>query len=79
MYEIETYKGLEKSEKFLEVGMDVHFGCLFFFLNLQMDLMKDTRNSLTEMELPQNIKSILVESGKAIQHYTNLQTEILKR
>jgi len=72
LYQIEQYTGTIDEKVWLDVTMDVHFGCLFFFLYLQMDLMKDTLNSLTEMEVPANIKSILVESGEAIQQYSNL-------
>ena len=72
LYQIEQYTGKIEDKIWLDVTMDVHFGTLFFFLYLQMDLMKDTLNSLTEMEVPANIKSILVESGEAIQQYSNL-------
>jgi len=72
LYQIEKYDAKIDEKKWLEVTMDIHFGTLFFFLNLQMDLMKDTLNSLTETELPHNIKSVLVESGEAIQQYSNL-------
>ena len=72
LYTIQQYDGKIDEKKWLEVTMDIHFGALFFFLNLQMDLMKDTLNSLMEKELPHNIKSILAESGKAIQQYSTL-------
>jgi hypothetical protein len=72
LYQIEQYTGNIDEKLWLDVTMDVHFGCLFFFLNLQMDLMKDTLNSLTETEAPASIKSILAESGEAIQQYSNL-------
>lgn len=79
LYNIEPYKGELKEDLWLDVTMDVHFGCLFFFLHLQMDLMKDTLKSLTEMELNPNIKQILHESGEAIQQYMNLQVETSKK
>lgn len=72
LYTIQQYDGKLDEKKWLEVTMDIHFGTLFFFLNLQMDLMKDTLNSLTETEVPPNIKSILAESGEAIQRYSTL-------
>lgn len=72
LYTIQQYDGKLDEKKWLEVTMDIHFGTLFFFLNLQMDLMKDTLNSLTETEVPHNIKSILAESGEAIQRYSTL-------
>ncbi len=79
LYQIEGYKGLINEKLWLDVTMDVHFGCLFFFLNLQMDLMNDTLKSLTEKEFHPNINTILEESGEAIQQYMNLQKEILKK
>lgn len=79
LYNIEPYKGELKEDLWLDVTMDVHFGCLFFFLHLQMDLMKDTLKSLTETELNPNIKQILQESGEAIQQYMNLQEETSKK
>lgn len=79
LYQIEQYTGKLNETIWLDVTMDIHFGCLFFFLNLQLDLMKDTLNSLTETEVPHNIKSILAESGELIQQYSNLQKETLKK
>ena len=76
LYEIKQYDGEINEEKWLDVTMDIHFGCLFFFINLQLDLMKDTLKSLTEMELPPNIHTILVKSGQVMQRYTNSQKEI---
>jgi hypothetical protein len=80
MYEIETYSGKIDEELWLGVTMDVHFGALFFFVNLSMDLLSDTLKSLTEMpEMPANIKSVLVKSGEHMQQSLNLPTETLKR
>jgi hypothetical protein len=76
LYQIKPYDGDINEEKWLDVTMDIHFGCLFFFINLQLDLMKDTLKSLTEMELPPNIHTILVKSGQVMQRYTNSQKEI---
>ena len=70
-YEIEPYTGDSNWEKWLDVGMDVHFGCLFFFVLLLMDLQNYTLNSLTEKEQHPNIKQILEKSGQLIQQYTN--------
>jgi hypothetical protein len=80
MYEIETYQGKIDEEKWLNVTMDIHFGALFFFVHLSMDLLKDTLKSLTQMpEIPANIKSVLVKSGEHMQQSLNLPTETLKR
>jgi hypothetical protein len=78
-YRIEPYTGEVEHERWLNISMDIHFGCLFFFINLLMDLLKDTLNSTMEMELPHNIKQILARSGNLIKQYTNLQMETLKK
>jgi hypothetical protein len=79
MYSIEPYKGEINTDKWLEVRMDVHFGALFFFVNLLMDLLKGILNYTMEMELAPNIKSILQRSGQHIPHSSNLLAEILRR
>ena len=79
LYQIEKYTGVIDDKVWLDVTMDIHFGTLFFFLNLQMDLMKDTLNSLTETEFHPNINTILAESGEAIQQYSNLLKETSKK
>jgi hypothetical protein len=73
MYSIESYTGEVDETKFLNVGMDVHFGTLFFFLNLSMDLLNGILKSSTEGKVPHNIQSILARSGEVIQHSLNLQ------
>jgi hypothetical protein len=79
LYQIQQYDAKLDEKKWLDVTMDIHFGTLFFFLYLQMDLMKDTLNSLTETEAPASIKSILAESGELIQQYSNLLKETSKK
>lgn len=76
MYSIKTYTGEDNWEKFLHLGMDIHFGALFFLLNLQIDLLNFTLNSLKEVELPHNIKQILVRSGEHMQPLLNWQKGI---
>jgi hypothetical protein len=77
MYEIETYTGDSDSDKWLDVTMDIHFGALFFFINLSKDLLSATLKSLTtKADIPPNIKHVLLQSGEAIQQYMNLQEEI---
>jgi hypothetical protein len=71
MYLIETYNGKDNSEKFLDVTMDIHFGCLFFFINLSMDLLNATLNYSMEMDIPHSIKQILEKSGELIQHLSH--------
>ena len=79
LYEIENYKAPEPwdDDKWWEVGMDFHFGCFFFFIRLYKDLVKGTLSSLKNQEgISPNIKSILEESGEAIQQLSNLQEKI---
>jgi hypothetical protein len=70
-YSIETYSGNKYWEKWLDVSMDVHFGALFFFVRLSMDLQNYTLKYLMEKEHHPNIKSILQKSGQLIQQSTN--------
>lgn len=79
MYSIEAYRGEDAYEKWLDIPMDVHFGALFFLLNLQIDLLNFILNSLKVEEFPPNIKQILVRSGQTMQPLLNWQKEISSR
>jgi len=72
LYDIEPYKGEEPKNKdmWLDVNMDVHFGCFFFFNRISNLLLKDTLNSsketlVTEVNHP-FIHTIFQKSGEAI-------------
>jgi hypothetical protein len=68
LYTIDAYTGKESEEPFLKLGMDIHFGALFFFVHLSKVLPSFILKSLTDsVMLPPNIKSILVESGKDME------------
>jgi hypothetical protein len=68
LYTIEAYTGKESEEPFLKLGMDIHFGALFFFVHLSKVLPSFILKSLTDsVMLPPNIKSILAESGKVTE------------
>lgn len=75
-YDIQPYTGQIDGEKFLKLGMDVHFGAVFFFNRLSLDLLNDTLKSLKEMEIFPNLKSILEENGNPTLPYTNSPEEI---
>jgi hypothetical protein len=63
-YDTATYDGNIDGEKFLDLGMDIHWGTLFFLKSLLKDLSSDIQKSLMEsMEIPHNIKLILGRSG----------------
>jgi hypothetical protein len=78
LYTIEPYTGKDDWEKWLDVTMDIHYGALFFFINLHRDLVNATLNSLKGMELQPNIKSTLLKSGRTIQQFLNSQEGIFK-
>ena len=80
MYSIETYSGVADDTIWLDAGMDIHYGAMFFFLHTSMDLYKDTLNSMTNREeIPHSIRRILAESGKLILQFTNSQMAMLKK
>lgn len=70
-YSIVPYDGEIDDEKWLNVNMAVHWGCLFFFVRLQMDCLKGILNSLKKEELPHNIRQILERSGELMQQSLN--------
>jgi hypothetical protein len=79
-YQIEAYTGDIDETLWLEVGMDIHWGAMFFFLHLQLDLLSVIPNYLKELqELPRNIKSILDASGKHMRQSLNLPTAIFSK
>jgi hypothetical protein len=73
MYSIKRYEGNDEWEKWLDVGMDTHFGSLFFFLDLQINLFSSILNSLKVEDLHPNIKQILARNGAPMQQLLNLQ------
>ena len=79
-YLTEPYTGFVNEDLWLNRGMDIHFGALFFFVRLLKDLVNSTQKSLMQNpEIPPNIKSILEKSGKLIRQSLNSQEEIYKR
>ena len=73
LYSIEPYKGFDEEEanQWLDVSMDIHFGCFFFFNRILKELTKDTLKSLREAalkdtEVNPHTKRILRESGELI-------------
>jgi hypothetical protein len=71
-YEIENYTGKEDDAPFLKTGMDVNFGCMFFFINLSRDLLQSTMKSLMESEeIQPALSSIMGKNGEAIRQLLN--------
>jgi hypothetical protein len=71
-YSIKPYDGKIDGTKWESVSMDIHFGCLFFFINLSMDLAKGILKYTKTEDLPPNLKLILERSGKVMQQSQNL-------
>lgn len=69
-YEVQTYTGEEEFEFFNELGMDIHFGAWFFFINLSLELLSAIPNSMMKkvLEMSPNIKSTLEKNGVTIPH-----------
>jgi hypothetical protein len=78
LYDIKAYDGVIDGDKFLNVGMDVHFGAIFFFKTLLKDLLSSTlKFSEMKMEtLSPNIRRILERSGSLTQALNNLHVGI---
>jgi len=83
LYDIEPYTGKLETEKFLDVTMDVHWGALFFFNNLQKDLLNATLKSLmgglTGVDLPLKLKQTLERSGEATHLLSNYHKGMLPK
>lgn len=64
-YDIKEYDGVIDGEKWLDTGMDIHWGAVFFFKSLLTDLLKSTQKYLMEelAAISPNIKSILERNG----------------
>ena len=79
-YSIKAYEGIVDEKKWLNVSMDIHFGCMFFFVLILTDLANSTLNSLIATgDIPQNYKPILERSGKVMQQLLNLREEMSER
>ena len=78
-YDIQTYDGNIDETKWLDVNMEVHWGALFFFVRLQMDLLNGILKSLKEEELHPSMKSILARSGELMQQSLSWPMANLKK
>lgn len=79
-YTIKPYDGKLNPDLWLSVGMDVHFSCLFFFVNLLKDLLNSTlKSTIAKTELPANYKQTLEKSGEVMQRLLNLPITTLER
>lgn len=72
-YTIKPYDGKIEENKWLNVGMDVHFGTLFFFLHTLTDLSNYILNSSKmKVELPHNLLQTLEKNGGVMHPSLNL-------
>ena len=79
LYEIEPYNALVDEDKFLNTTMDIHFGALFFFIDLLRTLSHSILKSMRDqMEIFPQLNTILQRSGNPILQSTNWQKEILQ-
>jgi len=77
LYEIEPYDSAKtQPEIFDNIGMDVHFGAVFFFLHTLTELVQDTLSYLKEAEVPPHIKLTLVKNGELIKQLYNYREMI---
>jgi hypothetical protein len=71
--------GLTKVDKWLDVGMHLHFGALFFLLDLLKTLSHSILKSMKgQTEIFHQLNTILERSGNRIPQSTNWQKEILQ-
>jgi len=85
LYEIEPYnsKTIVDEKKWLDVNMDFHFGCFFFFTRIYKDLLnailKSSREqALKEETLNPHIKQLLDISGEVINQLQSSQERTLR-
>jgi len=73
-YSLKAYDGKIDDNLFLSVPMDIHFGSLFFFVNLSMDLLASTLNYSMETEEEVRLpifNTILAKNGSLMQLLLN--------
>jgi hypothetical protein len=79
-YQIEDYNGLDNAETMKEIPLDVVMGCMFFFWNLNDELLKTTLNYLNQ-EIPKELTTeqlqTLVKSGGGINQSMDSLKEML--
>lgn len=78
IYSIEEYTGKEDYKIFDKVSMDIHYGVLFFFVDLSTDLSNYILKSLTPKTMEKYLKlnTTIIKNGKDIRHllYSQMET-----
>ncbi|MGY8865393.1 MAG: hypothetical protein ACKVJK_07140 [Methylophagaceae bacterium] len=79
-YQIEEYSGLDNAETMKQIPLDIVMGCMFFFWNLNEELLKTTLNYLSQ-EVPKELTTeqlqTLVKSGGGINQSMDSLKEML--
>ena len=79
-YQIEEYNGLDNAETMKQIPLDIVMGCMFFFYNLNEELLKTTLNYLSQ-EVPKELTTeqlqTLVKSGGGINQSMDSLKEML--
>ena len=79
-YQIEDYNGLDNAETMKQMPLNVVMGCMFFFWNLNDELLKTTLNYLNQ-EIPKELTTeqlqTLVKSGGGINQSMDSLKEML--
>ena len=79
-YQIEEYNGLDNAETMKQIPLDIVMGCMFFFWNLNEELLKTTLNYLSQ-EVPKELTTeqlqTLVKSGGGISQSMDSLKEML--
>jgi len=79
-YQIEEYNGLDNAETMKQIPLDVVMGCMFFFWNLNEELLKTTLNYLNK-EIPKELTTeqlqTLVKNGGGINQSMDSLKEML--
>jgi len=79
-YQIEEYNGLDNAETMKQIPLDVVMGCMFFFWNLNEELLKTTLNYLNQ-EIPKELTTeqlqTLERSGGGTSHSMDSLKEML--
>tara|TARA_R110000787_G_scaffold244473_1_gene350396 strand:- start:60 stop:722 length:663 start_codon:yes stop_codon:yes gene_type:complete len=80
-YQIEEYDGLDKADQMKRMPLDVVMSCMFFFYNLNNELLKTTLNYLSQ-EVPKELTTeqlqTLVKSGGGSIVYMDSLKEMLE-
>lgn len=79
-YQIEEYNGLDNAETMKQIPLDIVMGCMFFFYNLNNELLKTTLNYLSQ-EVPKDLTTeqlqTLVKNGGGINQSMDSLKEML--